>query len=188
MRAARVLAPVYALGPGKRVCLWVQGCGRGCPGCIAPELQPAVGPETDEALLAELLTQTAAASGCRGLTVSGGEPFDQAEALLRLLALVRPRFEDILVYTGFLLEELRRGRASGDCLKYLDVLIDGPYRREENRPEYGLRGSGNQRIWVLTPSLAGRYEAYLRQGRTLESFSHDHAVLIVGIPDRRDEL
>ena len=185
-----MLSPVHSLGPGERVGLWLQGCARSCPGCISPELQPVTGSETEERLLADILLRTASIGKCRGLTVSGGEPFLQADALLRLLELVRDGFEDILVYTGYTLEELRRGDrgpAGAECLDRIDVLIDGPYIRERNRPDCVLRGSDNQTIHYLDPEAAGRYGAYLARGRILESFSHDGAVILTGIPDRRDE-
>lgn len=185
-----MLSPVHSLGPGERVGLWLQGCDRDCPGCISPELRPVTGPETEEELLADILLRTASLGKCTGLTVSGGEPFLQAGALLRLLGLVRGGFEDILVYTGCTLEELRRGArgpAGEACLSKIDVLIDGPYVRERNRPDCVLRGSDNQTIHYLNRSAAGRYEAYLARGRILESFSHDGAVILTGIPDRRDE-
>lgn len=190
MRIARMISPVHSLGPGERVCLWLQGCSRDCPGCISPELRPITGSETEESLLADILVRTARSGHCEGLTVSGGEPFLQASALLRLLSLVRDGFKDILVYTGYTLEELREGAcgpAGRGCLERIDVLIDGAYIQEYNRPGCVLRGSENQRIHYLNPGLAGRYGAYLAQGRILESFSHGGTVILTGIPDRRDE-
>ena len=185
-----MLAPVHSLGPGERVCLWVQGCGRGCPGCISPELQPRFGRQTDEGLLAEILRGTARRSGCDGLTLSGGDPLEQPEALARLLPLVRGAFPDILVYTGYTLAEIRAGRcgpAGRACLDWIDVLIDGPYIDSRNMPECTLRGSDNQAIHFLTPRLRERYEPYLRQGRVLESFSHGGRIVITGIQNRRDQ-
>ena len=60
--------------------------------------------------LADILIHTAEAGSCRALTISGGDPLEQPEALLRLLELVRESFDDILVYTGFLLEDIRSGQ------------------------------------------------------------------------------
>ena len=71
-----MLAPVHALGPGERVCLWTRGCSKRCPGCISPEMQPATGPQVPEELLAQILTETAVKNSCRGLTVSGGDPLE----------------------------------------------------------------------------------------------------------------
>lgn len=191
MRIARMLSPVHSLGPGERVCLWTQGCRRDCPGCISPELRPLAGAETEEGLLADILARSARSGNCEGLTVSGGEPFLKPASLLRLLTLLDGVFEDILVYTGYTLEELRDGACGPEgqsCLERIGVLIDGPYLRERNRPECVLRGSDNQRIHYLDPLLRERYEAYLLQGRTLESFSHGGNVILTGIPNRRDEI
>ena len=108
---------------------------------------------------------------------------------LRLLALVRDGFQDILVYTGYTLKELRggaRGPEGRDCLTYIDVLIDGPYLQERNRPDCVLRGSDNQIIHYLNPALAGCYGTYLAHGRMIESFSHGGDVVLTGIMDRGD--
>lgn len=184
-----MISPVHSLGPGERVALWTQGCTKNCPGCISPELQPFSGQEIEESLLAQILIQTASAGGCRGLTVSGGDPLEQAEGLLRLLVQVRPHFDDILVYTGYTLEALRGGSCSDaarQCLNHIDVLIDGPYIHSRNHPGCVLRGSDNQVIHYLRPELAEVYRDYLLQGRKLETFSHNGNMIITGIPDRRE--
>ena len=184
-----MLSPVHALGPGERVCLWVQGCTKRCPGCISPELQPLSAHEADENLLADILIRTARSGGCGGLTISGGDPFEQPRALLRLLELVRADFEDILVYTGYELEQIRGGccgQEGVDCLSLIDVLIDGPYVEARNTPDCVLRGSDNQTVHFLTPSLQTVYERYMEQGRVLETFTHNNTMIITGIPNRRD--
>ena len=184
-----MISPVHSLGPGERVCLWTQGCSKRCPGCISPDLQPFLGQDVDEALLADILIRTAEAGSCRALTISGGDPLEQPEALLRLLELVRESFDDILVYTGFLLEDIRSGQlgeAARCCLDRIDVLIDGPYIHGQNLPDCVLRGSGNQTIHYLSPRLAEDYAAYLSRGRVLESFCHEGSMIITGIQNRRD--
>ena len=189
MRIARMISPVHALGPGERVCLWMQGCPRRCPGCISPEMQPETGPQVPEKALADILLSTAKQNGCTGLTVSGGDPFAQPEALLRLLCALREGFRDILVYTGYTLEEIRAGACGEDgvrALSYVDVLIDGPYIQEQNIHSCVLRGSENQRIHYLSEDRAPEYEAYLAEGRMLESFVHNGQVVITGIQDRRE--
>jgi len=157
---------------------------------MTPELQSVRGPETPESLLAEILRRTRENGGCTGLTVSGGEPFRQAEALERLLEAVRQDFSDILVYTGYTLSEIldgQCGKAGKRCLSYIDVLIDGPYLEARNSPDCALRGSDNQTIHYLTPGLKPVYESYLAGGRMLESFSHNGNVIITGISDRREQ-
>ncbi len=187
MVIGRLLSPVHSLGPGERVCLWTKGCARNCRGCISRELQDFSGENIDETALAALLVRVAERAGSRALTISGGDPMAQPEALLCLLRALRAHFDDILLYTGFTLEELRAlaaGAAGRACLDYIDVLIDGPYIDERNTPDCVLRGSSNQEIHFLTPALKPRYEDYMRQGRVLESFAHGDTTIITGIFNR----
>lgn len=186
MRIARMLSPVHSLGPGNRVCLWTQGCGKRCVGCIAPELQPHTGADVTEDLLAELLIDAARLNNCEGLTVSGGDPLEQASSLFLLLQKVRNSFKDILVYTGYKLEEVESGLAGEDakkCLLLIDVLIDGRYEIAKNHHDCILRGSENQTIHFLSPAKAAEYERYMKQGRMLETFQHNGNIIITGIQD-----
>ncbi len=183
----RLLSPVHSLGPGERVCLWTRGCSKNCPGCISPELQNPEGNNADERILAQILIQVAKAGGCDGLTVSGGDPFEQPESLLLLLSLVREHFKDILVYTGYTLEEIKKGKALEAgirCLEYIDVLIDGRYVKAKNRPDCILRGSTNQKIHFLNDENKKRsslYEEYMKKGRIIESFVHNDCTVLTGI-------
>ncbi len=185
MMTGRLLAPVHTLGPGERVVLWTQGCSKHCEGCISPELKERKKEtEIPAAFLAEIIRQAAVRNSCSSLTISGGDPFEQPEELLKLLKLVRGDFEDILVYTGFQYEQLK-DRESQEILTYIDVLIDGPYIQEKNVPEAVLRGSENQRILYLNPAMEEKYCSYLNRGRQLESFNVGKGLIMVGIPDRR---
>lgn len=189
MKIAQMLSPLHSLGPGNRVGLWTQGCSRSCYGCISPEFQPDTGGDTPESLLADLLIQAADNGSCSGLTISGGDPFEQPEALLRLLRLVRHRFDDILIYTGYTREQICAGccgEAGIECLNWADVIIDGPYIDQLNTPQCVLRGSENQIIHYLTPDIQDRYRDYLAQGRALECFCHNGEIIVTGIQNRRD--
>jgi anaerobic ribonucleoside-triphosphate reductase activating protein len=151
--------PVTALGPGDRAVIWVAGCPRDCPGCISPEMQPLdAGEEVPVATLAARLARIAVP--IEGVTISGGEPFDQAGALADLLdrlRLVWPEF-NVLVYTGYLIEELRADPVRAALLERVDILADGPYRQEIPRA-HPLTGSGNQRVHYLTPRGAALRDA-----------------------------
>ncbi len=143
--------PVTALGPGQRVVLWVAGCRRGCAGCISPEMQPL---EAGRAVSVERLVEHVLQvyPPLDGVTISGGEPFDQAEALaafVHTLRVQRPAWT-ILVYSGYTLEEIRGDDVRTALLGVIDVLIDGSYRHDIPRV-HPLTGSGNQRVHCLTP-------------------------------------
>lgn len=189
MLIARILSPVHSLGPGDRVCLWTQGCKKRCKGCISPELQPYSGNEIDEDVLAKILIQVARKNNCTGITISGGDPLEQSQALLKLLTLLRNEFDDILVYTGFELQDIQDGLVGIEakkCLDYLDVLIDGKYIDELNDKDCVLRGSSNQNIHFITKELAPIYAEYMKQGRILESFVHNQNTIVTGIFNKEE--
>lgn len=186
-----MLSPVHSLGPGARVCLWTQGCSKGCVGCISPELQTDGGSIADSTKLAQLIVGVASQGGCRGLTVSGGDPFEQAEELLLLLVNVRDSFDDILVYTGFTLAEINdgsAGEAGKECLSYIDVLIDGRYQRELNTPDCVLRGSSNQIIHFFNEEKKDVYTEYMKKGRIIETFRHKDSTIITGILNEEENI
>ena len=189
MLIARILSPVHSLGPGGRVCLWTQGCKKRCKGCISPELQPYSGNEIDEDVLAKILIQVARKNNCTGITISGGDPLEQSQALLKLLTLLRNEFDDILVYTGFELQDIQDGLIGIEakkCLDYLDVLIDGKYIDELNYKDCVLRGSSNQNIHFITKGFAPIYAEYMKQGRILESFVHNQNTIVTGIFNKEE--
>lgn len=189
MLIARILSPVHSLGPGDRVCLWTQGCKKRCKGCISPELQPYSGNEIDEVILAKILIQVARKNNCTGITISGGDPLEQSQALLKLLPLLRTEFDDILVYTGFEFPDIQNGLAGIEakkCLNYLDVLIDGKYIDELNFKDCVLRGSSNQNIHFINEGLAPIYVKYMKQGRILESFVHNQNMIVTGIFNKEE--
>lgn len=189
MLLGRILSPVHALGPGNRVALWTMGCSKNCKNCISPEFKPFDSSgDVPVIVLNQLIRDAADRNHCTGLTISGGDPFEQPEELLALLQLVRNRFDNILVYTGFLYEDLKngvKGEHAKQCLSLIDVLIDGPYIEEFNQDENVLRGSANQRIIFLTEQDKEQYLSYMEKGRLLENFVIKDQMMMVGIPHRR---
>ncbi len=150
MNLFRIAYPVTSLGSGKRVVIWVAGCRKRCPGCISPEMQdPAAGNLIDTAVLANHLLSLPHTFD--GITISGGEPFDQAETLVELVgALKQARPEwTVMVYTGYLLRTVRKKAECRSLLDKVDILVDGPYRQDIplNHP---WAGSGNQSLIGLT--------------------------------------
>ena len=89
-----------------------------------------------------------------GVSISGGEPFDQPAALHALAVGLRQKTDlSLLVFSGLTLEEIRRLPLGPRILRYVDVLIDGPYLKGRG-PGVGLRGSANQRIHLLSERYA----------------------------------
>lgn len=185
MRIGRILSPITALGPGRRIGIWFQGCSKKCKNCISPEFQSYDNKKNIPLeVLVALIVDEINRHKCDGITISGGEPFDQNEELLLLLKGIKGLSEDILVYTGYQYEHLYKNITMRECLNYIDVLIDGPYVDERNIINDGLRGSDNQRIIYLNESVRDRYEEYISEGRKLQSFMHQDKVVVVGIQNR----
>lgn len=143
--------PVTALGPGHRVVLWVAGCPLRCKGCITPGLLSA---DAGESIGIERVAKRlfALPIAVEGITLTGGEPFAQDQALSALLDAIKARRPqwNVLTFSGFPLEQLRRGTPwQRRLLAHIDVLVDGPYaaRQPGHHP---LLASANQRIHLLT--------------------------------------
>jgi anaerobic ribonucleoside-triphosphate reductase activating protein len=162
LNVARLVLDSRSNGPGCRAVLWLQGCSIHCEGCInrafwdfspVTMIDPAVLP-------AKVLV---ASSDCEGLTITGGEPFDQSSGLSRLAVCAQESGLSVLVYTGYTLEQLEH-QADGtvrQALENIDILIDGPFM-SSLRCSGPAVGSTNQGIHFLS----GRYsEAVLDSGR-----------------------
>ncbi len=138
-----------AEGPGTRFAVWVQGCAIHCDGCFNPHLwTPRGGVPTEPHHLAA----RAVAAGVDGVTLLGGEPFEQAGALALFAAAVRDAGLSVMTFTGHTLEELRAGEDPGvqELLTVTDLLVDGPYRADEPDFSRPWVGSTNQRFHFLT--------------------------------------
>lgn len=139
-----------ANGPGARFVIWMQGCTLGCAGCFNPATHPHAGGALRP--VAELLAEVKEAAeryAIEGLTLSGGEPMQQAAASAALLAGARALGLSTLVFSGYTREEIAELPDGPAALASLDVLVDGRYRSTERLGE-GLRGSANQRILLLS--------------------------------------
>jgi anaerobic ribonucleoside-triphosphate reductase activating protein len=134
--------------------VWFQGCSLGCAGCFNPATHPDAGGE-EVAVAAVVDDILRAGDSIEGLTISGGEPLQQPEALLELVSEVRRRSKlSILVFSGYSRAEIEAMPSGRRLLGSIDVLIDGRYLAAQ-RLGRELRGSANQTVHLLT----GRYAA-----------------------------
>jgi anaerobic ribonucleoside-triphosphate reductase activating protein len=140
-------------GPGKRFALWVQGCTIRCPGCCNPHmhpLEPREIVETDEVMRWILASRESC--GIEGATFLGGEPMLQARGLAAVAEACRREGLSVVVFSGYTLEAIRQTALPGsaDLLASTDLLIDGPYVREQPETERNWAGSRNQRFHFFT--------------------------------------
>ena len=150
MNIHRIVTKTKSEGPGSRVAIWVQGCSIHCNDCMAKETWSTSPKQLLE--VEELLSIIDSALDIEGITVLGGEPFDQVCELARLTDGIKSRDLSIIIFTGHTYEDLMSIN-DPDIAKVLnntDVLIDGPYVEEERSFERPLVGSNNQRFLFLS--------------------------------------
>jgi len=131
-------------GPGLRYVVFTQGCPHRCVGCHNPETHdPAGGREVSvDDLIADMRKNPL----LDGLTLSGGEPFSQAEDCAKLAKAARESGLNVWCYTGWTLEDLRKMPKADILLQEVDVLVDGAYVEAERSLNLPWRGSANQRV------------------------------------------
>jgi len=157
VRVLRFLPATVAEGPGRRAALWVQGCSIRCRGCFNPHSwAPDAGEPAGWEELADAVREAAVTHHIEGLTLLGGEPFDQAGPLFHLAEAVRAEGLSVMTFTGHVLEALRSaGREDWDrLLAATDLLVDGPYVADQPEQRRPWVGSENQRFWFLTDRYA----------------------------------
>lgn len=181
MQIDRFYFPVETLGYGKRMCIWTVGCPHHCYNCSNPELWDC-NDDKEISVLTMINAIKPYINKCDGITITGGDPFFQAKDLEYLLYELKSICEgDILVFSGYTFEEILNNSEMNNCLKYIDVLIDGKYIDAMNDNK-GLRGSSNQNIHILNKRFQYRYlnaEALERQSQLVV----DNGLLMnIGIP------
>lgn len=139
-------------GPGIRMVLWTQGCIHHCPHCHNPQTWDVEGGQLY--MVEDIQTQIQNAQLQSGLTLSGGEPFLQAEALWDVVQTAKQKGLNIWAYSGFTFEELLRDPIKKRLLEQIDVLVDGKFIEAEKDYRLVFKGSRNQRIIDVAQSLA----------------------------------
>ena len=119
------------------------------------------------------------------LTISGGEPFSQANELVELLNIIKEKKDlGIIIYSGYTLQQLRNKNDSNinKLLEFTDILIDGQYIDSLN-DGISLRGSSNQKIHLLTDRYLDVFNNYYNKPiREIEIHMNNDSMMLVGIP------
>ncbi len=152
MNYANIYRADIANGQGFRVSLFVSGCARNCKGCFNKEAQdPSFGKPFDDKAKQKIFNELEH-DWCRGVSFLGGEPLsklsDNRKTVIAFAKEVKEKFptKDIAIWSGYTLEEIQADDTMKDILKYIDVLVDGPFVEELKNLSLPFRGSSNQRI------------------------------------------
>ena len=156
LRVSGIVEESIVDGPGVRFVVFAQGCVHRCKGCHNPQTFDlhggylvSVDDVFDSILKNSLIT---------GVTFSGGEPFLQSEEFSVLAKKVHSINLSVLVYTGYIFENLLAGGKDSskdrvNLLNSTDILVDGPFKIEEKSLLLKFKGSKNQRIIDVKKSL-----------------------------------
>ncbi|AVM67064.1 anaerobic ribonucleoside-triphosphate reductase activating protein [Peptostreptococcaceae bacterium oral taxon 929] len=154
MNYAQIRKYDIANGPGVRTTIFLTGCTLNCKNCFNKEYQNFhFGKVFDEKAFEEVMDCLSDAN-ISGLSVLGGEPFDNLEGLKEFITKVRAKSEkDIWIYSGYTFEELLEKDGAMDVLKNIDVLVDGRFVEDLKDLKLKFRGSSNQRIIDMKRTL-----------------------------------
>jgi anaerobic ribonucleoside-triphosphate reductase activating protein len=184
-RLNRIQYPLYNLGPGDRIGIWVQGCSIKCQGCISPSLWP-----TDKGRdikIESLLTQILGSKDYfDGITITGGEPFDQYEALVSFCAFIKQKTQlDIYVFSGYSLKELESKFTDKLFAKFIDYLMAGRYIQKEHEDK-NTRGSSNQVLYEFKNGCSIISKKSFQSNHWSIDVSDSNHVFMSGIPKKTD--
>jgi anaerobic ribonucleoside-triphosphate reductase activating protein len=177
----KILFPVYNLGEGTRIGIWVQGCNLGCKGCLNQGIWRKTGGKSIS-LLDVFNWVLSVQDDFDGITISGGEPFQQYEQLISFLHLVKTKTKlNVYCFSGYYLNELIELFPDKLFLRYIDTLVDGRYI-EEQHENSNLKGSTNQTIYKVingVPIVENKTEALNKWSIKVR---HDNQIYMAGIP------
>jgi anaerobic ribonucleoside-triphosphate reductase activating protein len=164
-------------GPGNRFTLWTQGCSKGCVNCFNPETWN----NRDNIIISPLeIFEHIKDFELDGVTITGGDPFEQEDELLELLILIDELnlSKGVIVFSGFTYDEIRDNKIREKCCDYIDVLIDGRYE-DKNRVTDSFKGSSNQNIIYFSSKLK---EEELNMDQEVEVSLSNDIICITGFP------
>ncbi|SHE27194.1 anaerobic ribonucleoside-triphosphate reductase activating protein [Tissierella praeacuta DSM 18095] len=131
-------------GPGIRLVVFTQGCNHNCIGCHNPETHSFYGGKLVD--IDNIINMIIENPLLDGITLSGGEPFEQAIECSILAKRVRNMGLNVVTYTGYTFEEILRNDNFRELLLQTDILIDGKFDISKKSMMLQFRGSTNQRI------------------------------------------
>ena len=181
----KIQYPVYNLGEGKRIAIWVQGCTLACDGCINEMIWSK---KKGKAVAIYDLYQyiESISEDFDGITISGGEPFQQYEQLIAFSYLIKTRTKlNIHCFTGYEIKELEDLFPDKLFLQYIDSLVDGRYVKELHSNN-NLVGSSNQKTYQIKNGKAKLSTRQKGSNKWSLSVTQDGTIYMAGIPKEKE--
>ncbi len=148
MNIAHIEEQSYIYGAGCRFVIWTQGCSIRCKDCWNKEMWSfkTKNKISTKKLFEKIINEK---EHILGITILGGEPFDQYEELLFFVKQIKKTDLSIIIYTGYSINELK-SKNKTEILNLIDIIITDRYDKNYRTENGGLIGSSNQKIKFLT--------------------------------------
>lgn len=161
IRIAGIVQDSIVDGRGMRMTIFTQGCPHRCPGCHNPHTHDPSGGR--EVAITEIFDHMRSNPLLDGVTFSGGEPFEQIDAVKQIAHEAHRLRLDVWCYTGWTWEEIMQDPRKRGLLAYIDVLVDGRFILGQRSLELKWRGSKNQRVIDVSESLFNNHIVLLEE-------------------------
>nr|WP_321497700.1 4Fe-4S single cluster domain-containing protein [uncultured Methanolobus sp.] len=187
LNVSDVLCGSYTNGPGKRVVIWVQGCTIGCKGCFNKEKQPHIAKYlVDPVKFANDIASICYKTNCEGVTLTGGEPFQQVKALYMFTSVIKEKGLNVACFSGYSAAKLLNTTDKNihDLLSNMDVLIAGPFNINNEYPNRTWYDDPDKEVVFLTEA----YDAsVLFHDENVEYIIENEHLHITGFVDLEDK-
>ena len=142
-------------GFGVRTVIWTQGCSHNCPFCQNPQTHDFDGGALFD--IEDILEEISFLENQDGITLSGGDPLFQIEAVTEIAKYAKSIGLNVWCYTGFTYEKIinmgSKNNKYLEFLNYVDVLVDGKFEIDKKDLTLLFRGSSNQRLINVVETL-----------------------------------
>lgn len=168
-------------GYGVRTVIWTQGCSHNCPFCQNPSTHSFTDGKSYS--VEEIFSELDNLKGQNGITLSGGDPLFQIDAVCEIAKYAENIGLNIWCYTGFTYEEIlemgKKNKKYLEFLKHIDVLVDGKFEMAKKDLNLLFRGSSNQRLIDMRETLKKKKVVLLKESDgILENFSSKEKLYI----------
>ena len=153
LRVLKIIDGTSVDGPGLRTSIYFAGCNHACPGCHNPQSWDYSG---GTAMSIDEIMERIIDNNLP-VTFSGGDPLQQnTAAILELARRIKETGLDLWCYTGYTFDEVCASNSLKPVLKYIDVLVDGPFVISLRDTDLIFKGSANQRLIDVRKSEPGK--------------------------------
>ncbi len=185
LNIADVYPVSYSNGPGRRTVIWVQGCTLKCPGCFNQEFQPHIERFlVDPRNFAYNIIDLCKTHQCEGITLTGGEPFQQSPSVLQFAEVIKKEGLTIVCFSGYTFTELLKSKDENiqALLANIDLLIAGPF---DNSKKYNRTWCDDPDKEIIYLNNQISFKAHAKSN-DLEFIVDGCEISVTGFPEQVD--